>query len=75
MVYDHHVTDLPLYLMELQHDYHHSIISTMHVHLNHDQCLEIIAVRGNLSELRELKQKNSGAKGRFIRGVIRYLRG
>ncbi|ALS21724.1 MULTISPECIES: nickel-responsive transcriptional regulator NikR [Paenibacillus] len=63
MVYDHHVTDLPLYLMELQHDYHHSIISTMHVHLNHDQCLEIIAVRGNLSELRELKQKIQVQKG------------
>ncbi|NTZ16470.1 nickel-responsive transcriptional regulator NikR [Paenibacillus sp. JMULE4] len=63
MVYDHHVTDLPLYLMELQHDYHHFIISTMHVHLNHDQCLEIIAVRGNLSELRELKQKIQVQKG------------
>lgn len=63
MVYDHHVTDLPLYLMELQHEYHHHVISTMHVHLNHDQCLEIIAVRGNLCELRELKQKIQVQKG------------
>lgn len=54
MVYDHDVSELPLLLMELQHHYHHHIISTMHVHLNHDQCLEIIAVRGRLDQLRQL---------------------
>ncbi|AEI44248.1 nickel-responsive transcriptional regulator NikR [Paenibacillus mucilaginosus] len=63
MVYDHHMTDLPLYLMELQHDYHHDIISTMHVHLNHDQCMEVIVVRGVLSRLRELHQRIQVQKG------------
>ncbi|MNI08101.1 putative nickel-responsive regulator [compost metagenome] len=63
MVYDHHISELPLTLMELQHDYHHSVISTMHVHLNHDQCLEIIVVRGILAELRELHQKIQVQKG------------
>ncbi|WP_409348115.1 nickel-responsive transcriptional regulator NikR [Paenibacillus gyeongsangnamensis] len=63
MVYDHHVSDLPLTLMELQHNYHHHINSTMHVHLNHDQCLEIIVVRGILSRLRELHQKIQVQKG------------
>lgn len=63
MVYDHHVSDLPLTLMELQHEYHHHINSTMHVHLNHDQCLEIIVVRGILSQLRELHQKIQVQKG------------
>ncbi|WJH31092.1 nickel-responsive transcriptional regulator NikR [Paenibacillus sp. CC-CFT742] len=48
MVYDHHISDLPVRLMELQHQAHHDIISNMHVHLNHDQCLEVIAVRGIL---------------------------
>ncbi|GAA3410167.1 nickel-responsive transcriptional regulator NikR [Paenibacillus hodogayensis] len=57
MVYDHDVSELPLLLMELQHQYHHHIISTMHVHLNHDQCLEIIAVRGRLDQLRELQSQ------------------
>ncbi|OXM85140.1 nickel-responsive transcriptional regulator NikR [Paenibacillus rigui] len=63
MVYDHHVSELPLTLMELQHQYHHHVISTMHVHLNHEQCLEIIVVRGNLSKLRELKQQIQVQKG------------
>lgn len=54
MVYDHHVSELPITLMELQHNYHHDIISTMHIHLNHEQCLEILAVRGQIQRLREL---------------------
>lgn len=57
MVYDHHVSELPLLLMELQHQYHHHIISNMHVHLNHEQCLEIIAVRGRMDKLRELQEQ------------------
>jgi CopG family nickel-responsive transcriptional regulator len=54
MVYDHHATDLPITLMELQHRFHHDIISTMHIHLNHDQCLEILVVRGQIQRVREL---------------------
>ncbi|WP_127579762.1 nickel-responsive transcriptional regulator NikR [Paenibacillus koleovorans] len=63
MVFDHHIRDLPLQLMELQHAYHHAIISNMHVHLNHDQCLEVIAVRGKLSQLRQLHQSIQVQKG------------
>ncbi|QGQ98074.1 nickel-responsive transcriptional regulator NikR [Paenibacillus psychroresistens] len=54
MVYDHHVSELPITLMELQHNYHHDIISTMHIHLNHELCLEILVVRGQIQRLREL---------------------
>ncbi|MHA7580242.1 nickel-responsive transcriptional regulator NikR [Paenibacillus vandeheii] len=63
MVYDHHIRDLPIRLMELQHEAHHDIISNMHVHLNHDQCLEVIAVRGNLGRLRHLHQQIQVQKG------------
>ncbi|PWW45051.1 MULTISPECIES: nickel-responsive transcriptional regulator NikR [Paenibacillus] len=63
MVYDHHISDLPIRLMELQHEAHHDIISNMHVHLNHDQCLEVIAVRGNLGRLRHLHQQIQVQKG------------
>jgi CopG family nickel-responsive transcriptional regulator len=63
MVFDHHVSDLPLLLMELQHEFHHDIISNMHVHLNHDQCLEVIAVRGKMGRLRTLQQKIQVQKG------------
>ncbi|MFX3636975.1 MAG: nickel-responsive transcriptional regulator NikR [Candidatus Pristimantibacillus sp.] len=63
MVYDHHVRELPLLLMELQHGFHHDIISNMHVHLNHSQCLEVIAVRGKLAQLRELHQQIQVQRG------------
>ncbi len=63
MVYDHHIRDLPITLMELQHDYHHAIISTMHIHLNHQQCLEILVVRGKVQKLRELQQRIQVLKG------------
>ncbi|MBD2844166.1 nickel-responsive transcriptional regulator NikR [Paenibacillus sp. IB182496] len=63
MVYDHHVNELQHLLTELQHGYHHDIVSTMHVHLNHDQCLEVIVVRGRLSRLRALHQQLQVLKG------------
>ncbi|MFC5449584.1 nickel-responsive transcriptional regulator NikR [Paenibacillus aestuarii] len=63
MVYDHHASDLPITLTELQHGYHHEIISTMHIHLNHQQCLEILVVRGKVRQLRELQQRIQVLKG------------
>jgi CopG family nickel-responsive transcriptional regulator len=63
LVYDHHISELPLTLMELQHNYHHDIISTMHIHLNHDQCMEIIVVRGQIHRLRELTNQCHVLKG------------
>lgn len=63
MVYDHHVRELPLLLMDLQHRCHHAIISTMHVHLNHHQCLEVLIVRGQMAELRELHRQIQAQKG------------
>ncbi|TYP76522.1 CopG family nickel-responsive transcriptional regulator [Paenibacillus methanolicus] len=65
MVYNHHASELPLSLTGLQHAYHHDIISTMHVHLNHDQCLEILVVRGEVRRLREL-----GDRIRALKGVL-----
>ncbi|CAM4466135.1 nickel-responsive transcriptional regulator NikR [Paenibacillus endophyticus] len=63
LVYDHHVSDLPIVLMEVQHRFHHDIISNMHVHLNHDQCLEVIVVRGELARLRSLHRQIQAQKG------------
>lgn len=54
MVYDHHENELLADLTELQHHYQQDIISTMHVHLNRKQCMEIIVVRGMLSRLKDL---------------------
>ncbi len=63
LVYDHHTSELPMVLTDIQHDYHHDIISNVHSHLNHDQCLEVILVRGVLSRLRELHQRIQTMKG------------
>src|SRR5580692_11651889 len=46
LVYDHHVRLLTEKLTELQHQFHSSILSSMHVHLDHDNCLEVILVKG-----------------------------
>lgn len=46
MVYDHHTQGLSARLDKIQHRHHTEILSTMHVHLDHDDCLEILAVRG-----------------------------
>ncbi len=63
MVFDHHVSHLPLYIMELQHEYLHDIISNVHVHLSHDQCMEVLMVRGPLERLRSLHQQIQIQKG------------
>lgn len=63
MVYDHHASELPISLMDLQHDYHNDIISTMHIHLNQEQCLEILVVQGNVRRLRELSDRIRVLKG------------
>jgi CopG family transcriptional regulator, nickel-responsive regulator len=63
IVYDHHKRELNNKLMSIQHDYHHLILSTMHVHLEHDLCLETIAVKGMANELIDLSDKIIGTKG------------
>ncbi len=63
MVYDHHMPDLTHKLDEVQHDHIPLIVSTMHVHLDHHNCLEILAVRGRSSEVHELADCLLGIKG------------
>ena len=46
LVYDHHRTNLTEKLLELQHRHTDRVVSTMHVHLDHDNCLEVIVLRG-----------------------------
>jgi CopG family nickel-responsive transcriptional regulator len=50
-VYNHHARDLAERLTNLQHQYHHLVLSTMHVHLDHDNCLENLMLRGATEEV------------------------
>ena len=63
IVYDHHKRELNNNLMNVQHDYHDLILSTQHVHLEHDLCLETIAVKGKAKKLLELSDNIIALKG------------
>lgn len=54
MTYDHHKRELVNRLIDIQHDFHDLIISTQHVHLDHENCLEVIAVKGNAPDIEKL---------------------
>jgi CopG family nickel-responsive transcriptional regulator len=63
VVYDHHVRLLEEKLTELQHTHTRLIVSVMHVHLDHDNCLELIALRGSSAEVRRFADSLAAIKG------------
>lgn len=63
LVYDHHVRGLSDLLTELQHNYHHLILTTTHVHLDHRHCLEVLVVKGKAGEVRKIADRLIGVKG------------
>ena len=50
-------------LMSCQHAHSGNVLSSMHVHLDADNCLEVIVVRGGSNEVRRLADKLIGTKG------------
>jgi CopG family nickel-responsive transcriptional regulator len=63
LVYDHHFSGLAQKLTELQHDSHEVILSTMHVHLDHHNCLEVLVLKGPAETIKSLGQKLISTKG------------
>jgi CopG family nickel-responsive transcriptional regulator len=63
LIYDHHRRDLLGKITDLQHDYQKIIISTQHIHLDHDNCLEIVAVRGKPADVTKLAYTLKSIKG------------
>ena len=57
MVYDHHNRDLPVRLMDIQHEHHDLVVTTQHVHLDHHNCLEVLVLRGPAREIATLADK------------------
>ncbi len=51
-VYDHHARDLAERLTALQHEHHDMVVSAMHVHLDHEACLETLMLRGPVEGVR-----------------------
>jgi CopG family transcriptional regulator, nickel-responsive regulator len=63
MVFDHHASDLSDKLDALQHAHHERIVSSMHVHLDAHNCLEVIVVRGTSAQVRAIAEGLLGTKG------------
>lgn len=63
LVYDHHQHQLQEKVTEVQHDFHHQIVSTTHVHMDHHNCLEVIIVRGKAAEVQSLADSLIALRG------------
>jgi CopG family nickel-responsive transcriptional regulator len=63
LVYNHHVRDLTAKLTEIQHHALDLIASTLHVHLDEHNCLEVLVVRGPFGRVRELAEQLISVKG------------
>ncbi len=63
LIYDHHARALLDKLSDLQHRYYATVLSSIHVHLDHDNCLEVILVRGKSALVQKLANTLIAMKG------------
>jgi CopG family nickel-responsive transcriptional regulator len=63
LIYDHHKRELLNKLTSIQHDFQSLIISTQHIHLDHNNCLEIIVIKGNPKKAQKLVDTLRSVKG------------
>lgn len=63
LIYDHHVRMLNEKLTNLQHSHFHHILSTLHVHLDHDNCLEVLVVKGKAGIVKKIADALISTKG------------
>ena len=62
LVYDHHKRELVDHLMNIQHDHQNMIIASQHIHLDHDNCLEAIVVKGSANGIKDLAARLRAVK-------------
>lgn len=63
LVYDHHSSDLSDKLTEHQHSHHEEIVSTLHIHLDAHNCLEVVVLRGQAAAIKRIADGLIGTKG------------
>ena len=63
LVYDHHARELADKMAAIQHDHHGMVISVLHVHISHDDCMEVIAMQGKASKIHHLADALLKLKG------------
>lgn len=63
LIYEHATGDVTGHLMDITHEYHHRIISSMHVHMDHHHCMEVLLVKGSADDVRHLAGAVIGLRG------------
>jgi CopG family nickel-responsive transcriptional regulator len=63
VVYNHHIRQLATRLTAFQHEHYGEVIATLHVHLDADNCLEVLVVRGTSEAIRRIADQLIGTKG------------
>lgn len=63
MVYDHDQRNLLTTITDIQHEYHDIIKASLHSHVTHEKCLEVILVHGEGSQLKTLAERLMSQKG------------
>ncbi|MFH1877692.1 MAG: nickel-responsive transcriptional regulator NikR [Candidatus Omnitrophota bacterium] len=63
LIYNHHRREILNKITDIQHDFQKVIISTQHIHLDHDNCLEIVAIKGSPAEAVKLKDSLKAIRG------------
>jgi CopG family nickel-responsive transcriptional regulator len=63
LVYDHHVRLLSDRLTAMQHDHFHLVLSTLHVHLDHHNCLEVLILKGKAADVQKMADALISTKG------------
>jgi CopG family nickel-responsive transcriptional regulator len=63
LIYDHGAHDLPHVLSELQHQFHDKVLCTTHVHLDQENCLEVVVLRGPAEVVRAVADRLTATRG------------
>ncbi|MBN2288944.1 MAG: nickel-responsive transcriptional regulator NikR [Candidatus Glassbacteria bacterium] len=63
LVYDHHTRELSETLNSIQHQYHHLVVSSLHVHIDHDNCLEVIIFKGPNTLIKSIADRLTATRG------------
>lgn len=63
LVYDHDSASLAQKLTHIQHENHHAVVSSLHVHLDHHNCLEVLILRGPADQIMAMGESLVSTKG------------
>jgi CopG family nickel-responsive transcriptional regulator len=63
LLYDHHKQHVQAALTDIQHDHHEVILAVLHVHLDHHNCMEVLAARGKVAIVQRIADELIAAKG------------